>query len=762
MPAQDHLDFSELRSPSAEIDDPTPQRKSGEQDDTKVKRATVACNACRARKIKCSGDKPICTTCAKGSVRCEYPIVRKRKRDNTKKKKDSGSDQLDLTLAPPLFSQTSNMPEPTAGTSSLDSNPFAPPFNPFAVTPQHASTSFVAHPIPDWAQSPWKDLTGGDTVHQGMDNVEQNALDILSWDLGTKFPSGTDPGAGNHTSTSDIDSGRMWENTSNTSNVDRRSGVHRKARFRVPYFRFFGPTAIAPGYKQVVCDVSAPGSPTRAPSALSWDPMLQNDQMIMASDGESPSINALKQLLPIFKLHFSYFFPFIDLSVDDQGLLLSRPPSHLLNIVCALATRHSHVYGMQSLLGGADIGSPREIWASKAKGQVPRNLAVASIEMVQTLLLISWYEFSQDRDGGLWMYSGMALRMGQDLGLDTFKNQTPSSDNPDQDAHQSLRCALFMMDAIMTIGTGRAGMYKTSLDQVPSFPPLTTPSGHTLTNPYPYMTRIFSLADHVTRILVDKCTTAIDEAALEQAQSRLNDFHTSLPADLRFETSAFQKYAAIAQGGAFVLLNLWFHTLIILVYRPSLLVSPIPHESRRQYDAAGKEVSASSAKTILDIAIFAELIDPKAITQPWINYPLYIAARTFLSQIAPNQSGQSADPTAGEIHIAKTARANFQRIISIFDGLQPYWNGVRYIRSVLLQKAEGVNQVSLIDGGEDIMSPDTLPPELTAILAGMANDRRPDVLGMGLTGTMNSPTDNLCSLVLGTGIVGQGTSSKST
>lgn len=238
MPAQDHLDFSELRSPSAEIDDPTPQRKSGEQDDTKVKRATVACNACRARKIKCSGDKPICTTCAKGSVRCEYPIVRKRKRDNTKKKKDSGSDQLDLTLAPPLLSQTSNMPEPTAGTSSLDSNPFAPPFNPFAVTPQHASTSFVAHPIPDWAQSPWKDLTGGDTVHQGMDNVEQNALDILSWDLGTKFPSGTDPGAGNHTSTSDIDSGRMWENTSNTSNVDRRSGVHRKARFRVPYFRY--------------------------------------------------------------------------------------------------------------------------------------------------------------------------------------------------------------------------------------------------------------------------------------------------------------------------------------------------------------------------------------------------------------------------------------------------------------------------------------------------------------------------------------------
>ncbi|XAO26717.1 hypothetical protein I312_105557 [Cryptococcus bacillisporus CA1280] len=760
MSAQDHLDSPGLRSPSAEIDEPTSQRKpSGGQKHTQVKRATVACSACRARKIKCSGDKPICTTCAKGSVQCEYPVVRKRKREGTKK--DSGSDRLDSALAAPLFTQTSNIPEPTVGSSSFDSNPFAPPFNIFTVTPQHASTSFVAHPIPDWAQSPWGNLTAGDVGGHGMGNVDQSALDMPSWDMGAKAPSRTESAAGIHTSASDIDSGQMWENTSNTSNVDRRSGAHPKARFRVPYFRFFGPTAIAPGYKQVVCDVSAPGSPIRVPPALPWDPMLQSDQTIMASDGESPSIDALKELLPVFRLHFGYFFPFLDLSIDDQGFLASCPPPHLLNIVCALAARYSQVYGMQPILGCADTGSPREIWASKAKGQVARNLAVASIEMVQTLLLISWYEFSQDRDGGLWMYSGMALRMGQDLGLDTFENQTPSSDNPDQDAHQSLRCALFMMDAIMSIGTGRAGMYKTSLDEVPSLPALTTPSGHTLTNPYPYMTRIFCLADRVTRILVDKCTTTIDEVALEQAQSQLNEFHTSLPVDLRFETFTFQKYAAIAQGGAFVLLNLWFHTLIVLVYRPSLLVSPIPNGSRQQDGVAGKEVSASSAKTILDIAIFAELIDPKAITQPWINYPLYIAARTFLSQIAPGQSKQPADSTAGEVHITKTARANFQRIIGVFDGLQPYWNGVRYIRSVLLQKAEGVSQVSLIDGGDDIMSPDTLPPELAAILAGMANDRRPDVLGMGLTGTMNSPTDNLCSLVLGTGTVGQGTSSKS-
>lgn len=43
-------------------------------------------------------------------------------------------------------------------------------------------------------------------------------------------------------------------------------------------------------------------------------------------------------------------------------------------------------------------------WASKAKEQAGRNLAVSSVEMVQTLLMIAWHEFGGDRDSGLWMW----------------------------------------------------------------------------------------------------------------------------------------------------------------------------------------------------------------------------------------------------------------------------------------------------------------------------------------------------------------------
>lgn len=39
-----------------------------------------ACSNCRSRKIKCSGDRPTCKTCAKNNQQCDYPLHVSRKR----------------------------------------------------------------------------------------------------------------------------------------------------------------------------------------------------------------------------------------------------------------------------------------------------------------------------------------------------------------------------------------------------------------------------------------------------------------------------------------------------------------------------------------------------------------------------------------------------------------------------------------------------------------------------------------------------------
>jgi hypothetical protein len=90
-----------------------------------------------------------------------------------------------------------------------------------------------------------------------------------------------------------------------------------------------------------------------------------------------------------------------------------------------------------------------------------------------------------------------------------------------------------------------------SSSDIPNFPPL---AGSGLPDPFHYLIKIFAIAYQVTQVLVRP--DVIDAAdLLEKAQSDLNEFNSSLPAELRFETSTFRNYAAISQGGAFVLIH---------------------------------------------------------------------------------------------------------------------------------------------------------------------------------------------------------------
>jgi len=126
-----------------------------------------------------------------------------------------------------------------------------------------------------------------------------------------------------------------------------------------------------------------------------------------SSDQQSPV--AAAHLIPIFRSHFGYFFPFLPTNgfSQDDDIGLSDPP-YIINIMCALAGRFSPIYcdrsdtlpafGSMAADPNRPNTRPSELWASKSKEQVHKNLAIASVEMVQALLLISWYEFGEDRD----------------------------------------------------------------------------------------------------------------------------------------------------------------------------------------------------------------------------------------------------------------------------------------------------------------------------------------------------------------------------
>lgn len=181
----------------------------------------------------------------------------------------------------------------------------------------------------------------------------------------------------------------------------------------------------------------------------------------------------------------------------------------------------------------------------------------------------------------------------------------------------------------------------------------------------------------------------------------------------------FTSYVFAASGQPLANRSQWFHTLIVLLHQPTLLHS-FGGTIQHLYPNS-RELSMSSAKTIADILSFSELVDGKSfIGNPFTSQPMYIAACAFLMESAyysspssrpaspPSQplltsqssgfvmptlersNGSDRKSTAKHILLASAARENYQRCYKALQALNTYWEGTRYILTVLDQKAKGI------------------------------------------------------------------------
>lgn len=147
----------------------------------------------------------------------------------------------------------------------------------------------------------------------------------------------------------------------------------------------------------------------------------------------------------------------------------------------------------------------------------------------------------------------------------------------------------------------------------------------------------------------------------------------------------------------------------------------------------------SSAKTIADMLSFSELVDIKSfIGNPFTSQPMYVAACAFLMESAhycssssgpgsqPSQplnhgSGSSGVPHMGpptepgskstgkhSVH-ASAAKENYQRCYKALKALEKYWEGTKYILTVLDQKAKGIVDPLLYTAEEMESTSDSSP-----------------------------------------------------
>lgn len=210
-------------------------------------------------------------------------------------------------------------------------------------------------------------------------------------------------------------------------------------RNRVPYFRYFGPTAIVPGFKQMVVQVKdhrrslpsasgespASGPPMEAASALGQEMIPVEIPFYDATD-PGPNAPLITHLCESFFTHLGCNYSFLQRERFLKDLEEKRVDAILVDAVCAVAARFS---ASPILCQSNDSSIPRDTennvrrafrghpFAQRAMSSVVDTFSCPTIAVAQACLLLAYEEFGTDHDSGLWMYLGTAIRMAQDLGI---------------------------------------------------------------------------------------------------------------------------------------------------------------------------------------------------------------------------------------------------------------------------------------------------------------------------------------------------------
>ncbi|KAI1759087.1 fungal-specific transcription factor domain-containing protein [Hypoxylon sp. FL1150] len=642
------------------------------QPPTKRRRINAACLTCRKRKTRCAGEHPTCSTCTKNGHVC---LGYSDGLEKSSSKKDHGR-----------------------GSGSVDDASF------------DIDEDDYVDDEPEVDRKRWKCSKDGIKQFELPDNSPKSARRMSE-----SAPAHTKPDIRLKSESIDWEEPRPSSHRTPRPEPTRRPTNPRNPSFstegghsetghspvqyhneshRVPYFRFFGPTAIVPGFKQMVVKVRdrrrssiSATSPSAGSSVFSGLMSSMQPDIDASHPEEMPVYDPtdandvpplILHLIDTFFVHLGSNYPFLRRDKFRRLVQEKRVEPILVDAVCALAARFSDNILFRRWNDGKLAKSEYGyVYAQRAKTATVDTFPCPSVSAVQACLLMAYDGFGADQDSALWMYLGIAIRMAVDLGLskedgvryqgekdpwylrgyngkasDDFMQQnqpvadgngiSPEEQKEVEQERIDTFWAVFFLDRAISSGTGRPvtlkdddfelELPKSALDSVSGWP-----------DPLVLLLQIIHLYGRVSDVL-NNITHAHDLTQdklnkLSQMENELTRLHQKTDPRLRFDANNFQAHVKNGQGTTFILLHFWFHALIIVLHQPTLLTREGTINRAHQLKPHSRELSMSSAKTIADILAFAELLDPKCfIGNPFTSQPIYIAACAFLKESRSSSS----------------------------------------------------------------------------------------------------------------------------
>ncbi|CAI2165858.1 8229_t:CDS:2 [Funneliformis geosporum] len=645
---------------------------SAETQPSKRRRLTQACDACRKKKVKCSGDKPSCNNCTRLGTTCTYlPSTRKRgPRVGLVESLEKRLQQMEKLLQPLKEQRIDDDVEDKKSVKK-------PRLNIDNVEPK--------------SEIPINNYTSNNASHNTDDQQSQSQTAFINI-----FP-------------------QLEQQTTHEQfyNEDK-SGSIANDDDESDELIFFGKSAAKPGFRNmkelfVHCNIDLPmicdssenhnhSSASESSNSMDGDSINPSITAVIRSRNGLPPVDIVEHLAACFFRHIDIQMPMFHKATFMKHLRQNKVAPFLVFAICAVSARYStnpSIIRRPPYLSG-------EPFAAIANEYLFETFDNPSVEHVQGLLLLSVHMYGIGKGPRAWMYSGMAVRMAQELGLHKVEEDTSESksskSSPEytfiqKEIKRRTFWSCFLLDRFSACALGRPTLIdeddcdvrlpcnesvwnlehpleNPSIDECLKVGQIKQDVRLTLTN-FGMSASLVSVTallgrvcQHVNRSKpYDALPTWDPNSQFTILEKELEDWYSSLSPHYTYTRERMSQLIADGLGSTFASIHLLYYSAIVVLNRPN--IAPLQNDEvadcHVEFMRASAERCSAAAKFVSSIA--------SDITQygcqfmcPFILYPIFATTTIHLNDIY-----------SSDIKIAEEAKMNLSINENFLKLMGPYW-----------------------------------------------------------------------------------------
>ncbi|KAK9325597.1 fungal-specific transcription factor domain-containing protein [Lipomyces orientalis] len=534
----------------------------------KSARISHACESCRLRKTKCSGERPLCSHCKAFGIECHYA---NNKRDRTREELQNLRDKVQQYEA--IFRQIA--PSLDQPIRDIVSRVFWDQESPAETTEQTSRDEVSRNEA--GTRGDETDVFGEDLVSAEAGST--GSIDNLDKDINSIGISSPEGFLGK---SSDIDwIKKIFEVASDAEKDDNDIGS-----------RFFHPRISdieSASYNLDDLDLAV-----ESVDLSSMPPRYIADKLIDSYfETVHPSFPIL--LEPLFRYQYDIFCAGYHNQVNTQWLAL-------LNLVFAISSIYGH--HIEADFEGHELDHLQ--YYIRSKILKPDVAVPGDVQHVQYIALLSFYLFASNHVNRSYSMLGLAIRNGQGIGLH-LRIKGAELTESQKEVRVRLWNALYVFERMVCAMTGRPSMISDQLTTAPlpstnsetdnwEFIPQLT--GHMVTNATVLSGKYFVHESELSKILgqvmdrlyapeIVKSSWSTVQQIIEELNHRLDTWRENLTDELSIN---FDNIDIASAGDDFSLLRmrsilaLQYYDVRRMVNRPCLCQYDIPNESTRSKD----------------------------------------------------------------------------------------------------------------------------------------------------------------------------------